>query len=227
MNMAKSVIINNIEAKGTLDATTQRKTYGNALFSVNANNSEVDIKNLKIDMNGYNGIEIGLTGSINPPSKIDIENCDFTGTLTNNGILIFGTADNTVINIKNCHFAKVSNVIRLSNRTNASNVIVNIEDCVIDQWEEKQEDYSGFLILEDYTSKTEDEFLEANRFAPEKISIYIKNLTYKGKKIAPSKPEEYIATGDKYTQLVYLCIDKLAYKLLEYDPEFYPNISFM
>ena len=224
--MAKKVIINNLEANGTLDAAAQRKAYGNALFSVNANDGEVVIKDLKVAMNGYNGIEIGLKDAVNPPSKIDIENCDFTGTLTNNGILIFGTADNAVVNIKNCHFAKASNIIRLSNRTNATGVIVNIEDCVIDQWEEVQDNYAGFLILEDYKSASEDEFLEINRFAPEKIAINIKNLIYKGEKVMPEKLEECIATFNKDTQLIYMCIDKANYTLPEYTVEIYPTISF-
>ena len=224
--MAKKVIINNLEANGTLDAAAQRKAYGNALLSVNANDGEVVIKDLKVAMNGYNGIEIGLKDAVNPPSKIDIENCDFTGTLTNNGILIFGTADNAVVNIKNCHFAKASNIIRLSNRTNATGVIVNIEDCVIDQWEEAQDNYAGFLILEDYKSASEDEFLEINRFAPDKITINIKNLTYKGEKVMPEKLEECIATFNKDTQLIYMCIDKANYTLPEYTAEIYPTINF-
>ena len=224
--MAKKVVIANLEATGTLDAATQRKTYGNALFSINADNGEVVVKDLKVGMNGYNGIEIGLNGTINPPSKIEIENCDFTGTLTNNGILVFGTADNAIVNIKNCHFAKASNIIRLSNRTNATGVVVNIEDCVIDQWEEVQDQYAGFLILEDYTSTTEDEFLETNRFAPDKITITIKNLIYKGKKVMPAKLEDCIATFNKDTQLIYLCIDKAGYKLPEYVEEIYPTIKF-
>lgn len=224
--MAKKVIINNLEANGTLDAAAQRKAYGNALFSVNANDGEVVIKDLKVAMNGYNGIEIGLKDAVNPPSKIDIENCDFTGTLTNNGILIFGTADNAVVNIKNCHFAKASNIVRLSNRTNAKSVIVNIEDCVIDQWEEDQNKYAGFLILEDYKSASEDEFLEINRFAPEKITINIKNLTYKGKKVMPEKLEDCIASFNKDTQLIYMCIDKAGYILPEYTAEIYPTINF-
>lgn len=224
--MAKKVIINNLEANGTLDAAAQRKAYGNALFSVNANDGEVVIKDLKVAMNGYNGIEIGLKEAVNPPSKIDIENCDFTGTLTNNGILIFGTADNAVVNIKNCHFAKASNIIRLSNRANATGVIVNIEDCVIDQWEENQDNYAGFLILEDYKSASEDEFLEINRFAPDKITINIKNLIYKGEKVMPEKLEECIATFNKDTQLIYMCIDKANYTLPEYTAEIYPTINF-
>ena len=224
--MAKKVIINNLEANGTLDAAAQRKAYGNALLSVNANEGEVVIKDLKVAMNGYNGIEIGLKEAVNPPSKIDIENCDFTGTLTNNGILIFGTADNAVVNIKNCHFAKASNIIRLSNRTNATGVIVNIEDCVIDQWEEDQDNYAGFLILEDYKSASEDEFLEINRFAPDKITINIKNLIYKGEKVMPEKLEECIATFNKDTQLIYMCIDKANYTFPEYTAEIYPTINF-
>lgn len=224
--MAKKVIINNLEANGTLDAAAQRKAYGNALFSVNANDGEVVIKDLKVAMNGYNGIEIGLKDAVNPPSKIDIENCDFTGTLTNNGILIFGTADNAIVNIKNCHFIKASNIVRLSNRTNATGVIVNIEDCVIDQWEEAQDKYAGFLILEDYKSASEDEFLEVNRFAPEKITINIKNLIYKGKKVLPEKLEDCIATFNKDTQLIYMCIDKASYTLPEYTAEIYPTINF-
>ena len=220
-----NVIIKKLEVKNNLTSKEQRSLYGNALLSINTPGSIV-IDGCDVSANGYNGIEIGLNSKVNLPSQIDISNIDFSGQLSNNGILIFGTTDDAVINIKKCHFADVSNAIRLSNRTAAKNVVVNIEDCIVDKWEENQAKYAGFIILEDYTSATEDDFLEANRFGPDKLTINIKNLTYKGKKVLPESVEACTATFNKDTQVIYMCIDKVGYKLPEYDSDLYPTISF-
>jgi len=115
------VYIDGLETSGNLD-----KGISNAAMSINTN-GKVVLKNLKVGQSGYNTIEIGLAKD-NQPSEIYLENIDFTdAVLGNNAISIFDTADNAKITIKNCKFGKVSNPIRLSNRSNV-NVEVNIED---------------------------------------------------------------------------------------------------
>ena len=42
----------------------------------------------------------------------------------------------------------------------------------------------------------------------------------------PAKLEDCIATFDKDTQLIYMCIDKAGYSLPEYTVEIYPTIKF-
>ena len=221
--MANGIILNNVKAFSNMEASAFKKQFGNAQFSLNTS-GKVNVKDCVFDQNGYNCIEIGLNNGITPPSAIDIENCDFSGQLLNNAILIFGTQDNAVINIKNCKFGTLSNAIRLSNRTNAKNVVVNIENCSVEQWETKNP-YVGFLILEDYTSKNEEDFLEANRFSPEKLTINISNLQYKGEKVVPEDLAAVVSSKNE-KQLIYISVDNVNYMIPEYDAEMYPVINF-
>lgn len=222
--MEKGIYINNLKTSSELTAAEFKKKFSNAQLSLNTS-GDVVVKDSVFGQEGYNCIEIGLSSKVTPPTNVTIEGCDFTKTLSNNAILVFGTQDNAIINIKNCKFAKVSNVLRLSNKTNAKNVVVNIENCSVEQWEEVQVPYCGFIDLEDYTSASEDEFLEANRFSPEKMTINIKNLTHKGVKVCPEDLATCVATKDT-AQVIYLCVDKVNYKIIDYDPDFYPAISF-
>ena len=170
----KGVIINNLKAVGTLTPAEQRSRFKNAQYSLNTP-YDVVIKNSVLGLNGYNCIEIGLAVGVQPPRSVTIEDCDFTGTLTNNAILVFGTQDNAVINIKRCHFKQVSNMLRISNRTNASGVVINIVDCTVDACDEDPTWHAIFL-WENYTDKNKEELDANNRFAPDKIRINIDNL---------------------------------------------------
>ena len=170
----KGAIINNLRAVGTLTAKEQKTQFGNAQYSINTS-EDVVIKNCTFGLNGYNCLEIGLAAGITPPKSVTIENCDFSGILSNNAICIFGTQDNAVINIKNCHFHQISNLLRLSNRTNATGVVVNIEDCTVDAYEEYLQ-WRGLFLFENYTDKTQEAVDENNRFGPDKITMNIRNV---------------------------------------------------
>lgn len=221
----KRVVINNLTLKGEMTASEYKAKYGNAMLPL-AVNGEVLIKNSKFGQNGYNCIEIGLSTSVEPPSKVTIEDCDFGGELTNNAILIFATKDNAIINIRRCHFASVSNVLRLSNRTGAKNVTVNIEDCVIEKWESNPK-YAGFLLMQDYVSSSIEAFKELNPFGPDKLTINVKGMVHAGKRVNPDDISALLNCNSA-NQLAYVWIGNVpsSYKYPEYDPDIFPVFNF-
>ena len=221
----KRIVLNNIKASGEMTAAEYKSKYGNAMYSLNVDAGAVLIKDCVFGQNGYNCIEIGLATNVEPPKKVDIINCDFTGVLTNNAILVFATQDNAEINIKGCHFASISNMLRLSNRTGAKNVVVNIEDCVIDKWESNPM-YAGFLLMQDYTSKNITQFNEANPFSKEKLTINVKNLVHAGKRISVENIESYLNCNNA-NQLAYIYIGNVPadYRYPAYDPAIFPEIN--
>ena len=158
------------------------KSTQNTMVSINGS-EKVTLTNVKFNdnVNGYNGFEIGLSSDA-LPKYVNIKDCDFGGTLTNNAILIFGTQDNAVINIENCHFGRISNALRISNKTNATNVTINVKNCSVDEWDVRKE-WEGFMICEDYTSGTVALEQSNNLFASSKITVNFTNLTHKGEKI--------------------------------------------
>jgi hypothetical protein len=219
------ILINNFRSSGTLTPAQQKAQYGNAIMVLNANNGEVKIKDSRFGINGYNCLEIGNNKNL-LPAEVNIINCDFSGTFSNNAIIVFGTQNNAVINIENCHFADISNMLRLSNITDATGVVVNIKDCEIDKWEADPA-YTGFLLLQDYTSASIDEFIETNRFGGGKITINVKNLKYKGNVINPSDLSTVIGTKDT-NQVAYMWIDKAqgSDRSPAYDADIYPTFNF-
>ena len=199
------------------------KANGNSVIQIN-NAEFILFKDIVFDSNNiYNGIEIGLSKTATQQAKnIIFENCKFTGEFANNAILIFATENNSVITLNNCHFDKVSNALRISNKTNSKNVVININNCTIDGWDSNPE-YQGFIIFEDYTNKTEEDVNTNNLFAPEKIKVNINNLVYQGKKLAPTDMASVCGTANK-NQIIYVYADAIG--LIAYDLNKYPNINF-
>ena len=211
------------------------KAKGNTAISVNASEdvtiNGVDMTNASLS---WNAIEVGLNST---PSNVDIENVTLKSA-KNNGILIFNTQDNAVINIKNVDFGEqVSNAIRISNHSNVKNVKINIEDCKVGRWDDGKKGapsypytlYAGFFIFEDYCQdhNTVEKAKEANLFGPDKIKIHIKNLTVGGK---PYKPEDVTTLlgcgyegGDRFG---YISYDYANYTQIEYDEKLFPEITF-
>ena len=190
------------------------KSTQNTMVSINGS-EKVTLTNVKFndDVKGYNGFEIGLSSDA-LPKYVNIKDCDFGGTLTNNAILIFGTQDNAVINIENCHFGRISNALRISNKTNATNVTINVKNCSVDEWDVRKE-WEGFMICEDYTSGTVALEQSNNLFASSKITVNFTNLTHKGEKI----------TADYEGQLCYVWYDNGNKK--ETDNNRIPTINFL
>ncbi len=213
------VSIANLQTTGEL-----AKKVSNAGISINSKSGDVIINSGTYGQNGYNAIEIGLAGT-SAPKSVSIKDIDFTSVMSNNAILIFNTADNAIINIENCHFNSVSNVVRLSNRDNV-HVTLNIKNCTVDHWDTNPT-WAGMIILENYTDKTAEAIQENNRFSPEKITINIENCTGPYGKIVPVDDLSTICgTKNAETQVIYLCNDA-GQSNVSYDSSVYPTINIL
>ena len=195
---------------------TLEKSVANAQVSVESNDY-IKITNSEFAQQGYNALEIGLNGK--KPKGIIIEGIDFTGKLSNNAISIFDHADDAIIVIQNCHFFDVSNILRLSNKSNVK-AIINIVNCTVDKWATGE--YSGMIIGQDYTSTNVDEANETKRFAKYSINI-IDCVGPNGKIVAPEDIASVCGTKND-DQLCYLYYDK-AGGFKNYDAEHYPTIN--
>lgn len=195
--------MSDISIYGLKTSGTLAKSISNAQHSLNCN-GDVVVRDCTFGQDGYNCLEIGLQNGYNPKNVL-IENCTFEGTLSNNAILVFGTQNDAVITIRNCHFKSVSNGLRLSNKTNATNVVVNLENCTCDSWEGTPA-YAGFILLQDYTTKytsASENPATANLFAPEKITINFKNCYGPQGKIMGSV-EDICGSGIADKQVIYV-----------------------
>lgn len=217
-----------VEAKDLNISGSFPKANGNTVISVN-NAEFIVFKDMVFDASEvYNGIEIGLASNSVLPKNILFDNCKFQGEFSNNAILVFGTQDNAIITLNNCYFEKISNALRLSNKSNASGVVVNINNCTVDQWETKAP-WQGFLICEDYTNKTEEEVNANNLFGDGKITVNFNNLVHAGVKINPADPASVCGTKNE-SQVVIVCQDAVASPegdyCLSYDAAKFPVVSF-
>lgn len=217
-----------VEAKDLNISGSFPKANGNTVISVN-NAEFIVFKDMVFDASEvYNGIEIGLASNSVLPKNILFDNCKFQGEFSNNAILVFGTQDNAIITLNNCYFEKISNALRLSNKSNASGVVVNINNCTVDQWETRAP-WQGFLICEDYTNKTEEEVNANNLFGDGKITVNFSNLVHAGVKINPADPASVCGTKNE-SQVVIICQDAVAGPegdyCLSYDAAKFPVVSF-
>lgn len=217
-----------VEAKDLNISGSFPKANGNTVISVN-NAEFIVFKDMVFDASEvYNGIEIGLASNSVLPKNILFDNCKFQGEFSNNAILVFGTQDNAIITLNNCYFEKISNTLRLSNKSSASGVVVNINNCTVDQWETRAP-WQGFLICEDYTNKTEEEVNANNLFGDGKITVNFNNLVHAGVKINPADPASVCGTKNE-SQVVMVCQDAVANPegdyCLSYDAAKFPVVSF-
>lgn len=217
-----------VEAKDLNISGSFPKANGNTVISVN-NAEFIVFKDMVFDASEvYNGIEIGLASNSVLPKNILFDNCKFQGEFSNNAILVFGTQDNAIITLNNCYFEKISNALRLSNKSNASGVVVNINNCTVDQWETRAP-WQGFLICEDYTNKIEEEVNANNLFGDGKITVNFNNLVHAGVKINPADPASVCGTKNE-SQVVIICQDAVAGPegdyCLSYDAAKFPVVSF-
>lgn len=184
-----------------------KKSSGNTVVAI-SNSETITFRNMNIDATLYNCIEIGLSGD-KLAKNILFENCNFRGNFTNNAVSIFGTQAGAIVNFNNCYFEHVSNVLRLSNRTNTS-MTVNFTNCSCDHWDTTPQ-WTGMIICQDYTSPL-DKIEENNLFAPEKIVINIYNFRMpNGEMMQPIAEEDMpLACGSQITgkQLFYVYTDK-------------------
>lgn len=197
-NARLSINAGDVEVKGlAISGDFPKAQGGNAVVKINESDYIV-FRDMIFNSNDvYNGIEIGLNSS-KLPKYVLFDNCKFEGTFTNNPIVVFGTADDAIINIQNCSFDKVSNILRLSNKANTK-CVVNISNCSVNQLETNPE-YTGAILCQDYTSKGEE--VANNLFSPEKITINFKNFKVAGKELVmPTNVQDLFEGPDK---MVYL-----------------------
>ena len=219
-----NVVANDSELDNlTLSGSWSKNVGGNTMVTLN-NAQNVTVSNVGIDRaGGYNAVEIGLDGKGTVKSVV-IDGLEISSSLSNNGINIFSFEDNANIIIKNCHFAEVSNPIRISNMTYAKNVNITIQDCTFDSWESNTAAYAGVILLQDHTSASTEEFNEKNPFAT--FNITIDNVTGPYGKIGSGQTMEDICASqivDK--QLVYMYVDKATPTLIPYASDKYPTIT--
>ena len=219
-----NVVANDSELDNlTLSGSWSKNVGGNTMVTLN-NAQNVTVSNVGIGRTGgYNAVEIGLDGKGTVKSVV-IDGLEISSPLSNNGINIFSFEDNANIIIKNCHFAEVSNPIRISNMTYAKNVNITIQDCTFDSWESNTAAYAGVILLQDHTSASTEEFNEKNPFAT--FNITIDNVTGPYGKIGSGQTMEDICASqivDK--QLVYMYVDKATPTLIPYASDKYPTIT--
>ena len=216
LSAANDVTINNLTTSGDLPKSTSNA--GMSIYS----NADVVINSGDWNQTGYNAIEIGLNAD-SAPKNVLIDGIDFNAKMTNNAILVFAHQANATITISNCHFADVSNCVRISNRLNVPAKIKFI-NCTCDAWESRPgyELYPGFLILEDYTSKNETEFKEQNRFA--KLDIEFINCYGPHGKLEGDASNLSVPGPE---QAVYICVDNWNSTVLTYEgnEQYFPKIS--
>lgn len=209
-----SISMQNFSNSGDLPKSTS-----NAAIKLNSNDTII-INKSNFSQTGYNSVEIGLNNTA--PKSISIDGLDFTAPLSNNAILIFAHAKDAVINISNCHFADVSNALRLSNRLNVP-ATINIVNCTVDKWDSRDK-WAGFLIMEDYTSKTAEDAIAAKRFT--NLTINFVNVKGPGGKlIKPDDVASICGTNNAAQQVIYVYHDADD-EVKPYSSGLYPKMTF-
>ena len=209
-----SISMQNFSNSGDLPKSTS-----NAAVKLNSNDTVI-INKSNFSQTGYNSVEIGLNNTA--PKSISIDGLDFTAPLSNNAILIFAHAKDAVINISNCHFADVSNALRLSNRLNVP-ATVNIVNCTVDKWDSRDK-WAGFLIMEDYTSNTAEDAIAAKRFT--NLTINFVNVKGPGGKlIKPDDVASICGTSNAAQQVIYVYHDADD-EVKPYSSGLYPKMTF-
>ena len=194
----EDIVITDNNISGALN-----EDISHAMVSIDTNETVV-VKNCTSSLLGYNGLEIGLNNTA--PKRIIIKDCEFNGEFSNNAISIFATANNAVVDIINCHFTKVSSVLRISNRTNATGVKINFTNCTWDHLEDNLE-YKAVVLCQDYTSASQAETISANRFGNNKIEIIFNNCTGEDGNTL-TLPEDGSWSGTGEGKLVYVFANK-------------------
>ena len=221
-----SAIVNMTAESGDVTVTnyvsTGELSGSPATISINTN-EYVKVSNCSFGQKSYNGLEIGLSKTA--PKSVIIDNVEFGGKLKNNAISIFSHAEDAVITISNCHFADVSNCLRISNRDNVS-CTINVINCVVDSWAAGVPTYSGFIIFQDYSSGSVEKEETNNLFGKNKITVNFINCTGpNGKKFTDfGSSAEFCGTSNN-DQLVYVWRDKSKCIVPYGDGSFYPTIN--
>lgn len=213
---------NNIDMSQVVASGDLPKATSQAVLKLR-NDGAVYLDKISLEGTSYNGIEIGLSSTVDSqttdyaPKSIYVSDLNIADT-SNNGISIFNYAENANITFVNCHFSKVSNCFRISNRSNVPATFTFI-NCSCDQWDTSE--YRGMVCLQDYTSKTLEQTQETNRFA--KLTLRFINCSGPDGKII-SKPAEEVCGSKDENQLLYIYNNKEGF--LAYDANRYPKVLY-
>lgn len=212
------IAIEDITCKNVVMQGTVYKAVSNAMLKLHADDY-ISVRDCDIiPETAYNGIEIDL--NVGSAKSVIIDNVNFDGIFTNNAISIFGMDDEGVVTISNCYFKKISNMLRLSNRLNTT-WTVNIINCVIDEWESNL-DYTGMILLQDYTSGSAAAADAINMF--NKLTINIQNCTKpNGTKITMPGDLSTICGSRDANQIIYMYDDWRRHTA--YNADKYPIIT--
>ena len=212
------IAIQDITMKLSTFQGTVYKAVSNAMIKLHADDY-ISVRDCTLVPEvAYNGMEIDL--NLGLAKSVIIDNVNFDGTFTNNGISIFGMDDGGVVTISNCHFHKLSNVLRLSNRTNTT-WTVNLINCTVDEWEPDL-NYTGMILLQDYTSGSSSAAEMINMF--NKLTINIQNCTKPdGTKITMPEDLSTICGSRDANQIIYMYDEWRGHTA--YDVNKYPHIT--
>ena len=206
------VVMKALDGDLAISGYTSNGSIDGKVVEIEAYSGEhVKITDCVLGQGGYNAINIGNTKTTidEAPKSILIDNVKLNGVMSNNAINIYGQKENAVITISNCHFAGVSNPVRLFNVTNTA-CTVNFINCTVDAWEADASEYmyAGFLLCEDATSATTEEEVNNNRFSKDKITVNFINCTGPHGKIVDADPSTFCGVANE-KQLVYVFRHKL------------------
>lgn len=139
---SEDVLIENCVFNGTGYAAILNQTTG----AVKVKGSTFECGNI------YNPIEGTQTVA---QGALTVEDCEFNGVPGNNFISFYNVADGSVHTIKKCafHGATNNNIVRLSNKNNAT-AVFNIEDVKYNYVSGTADDYTGFILCQDYTNRS-------------------------------------------------------------------------
>lgn len=139
----------------------------------------ITIKDCEMNEVCYNGIQINMDKALS--DNITISNINMDG-VQNNGIIIFGTKDDVIIDIKDVNITSAKNAFRFSNRSNAKNIVVNLENINIDSVREK-------LFLFEDMKKAEGKYT-TDLFV--NLTFNIKNVKVNGNLLTSETPYKSI-----------------------------------
>lgn len=144
-----------ITLNGNEDITINGCTFKNQGYASILNHcaGDVIIEDCKFETSKvYNPIE-GSQSVAN--GNVTVKGCEFTGTPGNNYINFYNVANNTEHEITGCTFAPSvdNNSIRLSNKNNSTAKFI-VRDCEYTFAEGEPTEYTGFILCQDYTSKS-------------------------------------------------------------------------
>lgn len=139
---ADDVLVDSCTFDGTGYSAVLNKTTG----KLTVKNSDFKCDNIKNPIEGAQNVE---------NDDVTVEGCEFTGVPGNNFINFYSVKAGSTHTISKCKFAggTGNNVIRLSNKTNSA-ATFNVSDCEYKFVTGKADDYTGFLLCQDYTNKS-------------------------------------------------------------------------